>query len=67
MVVTTRVRLDRISSATRNAALTPEVIVGDQIVQGKTTACTACHAPDLMGVGDVPPIAGRSPAVIWWA
>ncbi|HEX3276862.1 MAG TPA: hypothetical protein VHR43_18550 [Gemmatimonadales bacterium] len=32
MVVTTRVRLDRISSSTRNAALPPEVIVGDEIV-----------------------------------
>ena len=32
MVVTTRVRLDRIASSTRNAGLTPEVIVGDQIV-----------------------------------
>src|SRR5689334_19437954 len=31
-------------------------IVNGQIVQGKTTACTACHAPDLMGVGEVPPI-----------
>ena len=28
MVVTSRVRLDRISSSTRNAALPPEVIVG---------------------------------------
>ena len=32
MVVTSRVRLDRISSSTRNAALPPEVIVGDEIV-----------------------------------
>ena len=32
MVVTTRVKLDRIASSTRNAALTEEVIVGDQIV-----------------------------------
>jgi hypothetical protein len=32
MVVTTRVRLDRISSSTRNAALSPEVIVGDAII-----------------------------------
>jgi hypothetical protein len=32
MVVTTRVRLDRISSSTRNAALSPEVIVGDEII-----------------------------------
>jgi cytochrome c553 len=37
-------------------------IVGNQIVQGKTTACTACHGEDLMGVADVPPIAGRSPS-----
>lgn len=32
MVVTTRIRLDRISSSTRNAALPREVIVGDEIV-----------------------------------
>src|SRR5690606_36446604 len=32
MVVTTRIRLDRISSSTRSAHLTEEVIVGDQIV-----------------------------------
>ncbi len=39
-------------------------IVNDQIVQGKTTACTACHGEDLTGVGDVPPIAGRSPSYL---
>jgi cytochrome c553 len=39
-------------------------IVNNEIIQGKTTACTACHAPDLMGIGDVPPIAGRSPSYI---
>jgi len=32
MVVTTRVKLDRISSSTRNAHLGAEVIVGDQII-----------------------------------
>jgi cytochrome c553 len=37
-------------------------IVGDKIVQGKTTACGTCHGPNLMGVADVPPIAGRSPS-----
>ena len=37
-------------------------IVGDKIVQGKTTACGTCHGLDLMGVADVPPIAGRSPS-----
>ena len=31
MVTTTRVRLDRISSSTRNAHLAPEVIVGQDI------------------------------------
>ena len=31
MVKTTRIRLDRISSSTRNAHLGPEVIIGDDI------------------------------------
>jgi cytochrome c553 len=35
---------------------------GSTIIQGKTTACTTCHGLDLMGVNDVPPIAGRSPS-----
>jgi cytochrome c553 len=39
-------------------------IVNDKIVQGKTTACGTCHGIDLMGVADVPPIAGRSPSYI---
>ena len=39
-------------------------VVNNQIVQGRTTACTACHGLDLMGVADVPPIAGRSPSYI---
>ena len=37
-------------------------IVGNQFIQGKTTPCITCHGPDLMGVADVPPIAGRSPS-----
>jgi cytochrome c553 len=37
-------------------------VVGNAIVQGKTTACSTCHGLDLMGVADVPPIAGRSPS-----
>ena len=28
---------------------------------GKTQACAACHGANLKGLGDVPPIAGRSP------
>lgn len=39
-------------------------VVGNRIVQGKTTACATCHGPDLMGVADVPPIAGRSPSYL---
>ena len=39
-------------------------VVGNEIVQGKTTACTTCHGLDLMGVADVPPIAGRSASYI---
>jgi cytochrome c553 len=37
-------------------------IVGNKIVQGKTTACGTCHGVNLTGVADVPPIAGRSPS-----
>jgi len=39
-------------------------IVGNKIVQGKTTACGTCHGVNLGGVADVPPIAGRSPSYI---
>jgi cytochrome c553 len=28
----------------------------------KTYACATCHGPDLMGMGDFPGIAGRSPS-----
>src|SRR5581483_8380683 len=39
-------------------------VVGNEIVPGKTTPCVTCHGLDLMGVADVPPIAGRSPSYI---
>ncbi|MSO57037.1 MAG: c-type cytochrome [Acidobacteria bacterium] len=39
-------------------------VVGNAIIQGTTTACVTCHGLDLMGVADVPPIAGRSPSYI---
>ncbi len=39
-------------------------VVGGRIVQGKTTPCGTCHGPDLLGVADVPPIAGRSPSYL---
>jgi cytochrome c553 len=31
---------------------------------GKTTACIACHGPELKGLGPVPRIAGHSPTYI---
>jgi cytochrome c553 len=31
---------------------------------GKTAACATCHGPELKGLGQVPPIAGRSPTYI---
>jgi len=31
---------------------------------GKTTQCTICHGPDLLGLGPLPGIAGRSPTYI---
>ena len=33
-------------------------VVSNEIVR-KTMACVSCHGPDLMGIDDVPPIAGR--------
>ena len=41
---------------------------GEAIVKtggnGKTVACGECHGPDLMGMGPVPGIAGRSPSYL---
>ena len=31
---------------------------------GKVTACTVCHGADLRGIGQAPPLAGRSPSYI---
>jgi len=31
---------------------------------GKTVACAACHGADLLGLGPVPAIAGRSPSML---
>ncbi len=40
--------------------------LGDAIVHtgagGKTIACITCHGQDLHGLGNIPPIAGRSPS-----
>jgi cytochrome c553 len=39
-------------------------IVDGKIVPGKTIMCGTCHGPDLMGLADVPGIAGRSPSYL---
>ena len=39
-------------------------VVDGEIVPGKTVACATCHGPDLMGLADVPGIAGRSPSYL---
>ena len=39
-------------------------VVDGKIVPGKTAACSTCHGPDLTGIGDVPPVAGRSPSYV---
>ncbi len=35
-----------------------------RLVPGRTLACTSCHGPDLMGIADVPGLAGRSPSYL---
>jgi cytochrome c553 len=37
-------------------------VVNNEFIRGKTTPCITCHGPDLMGVAEIPPIAGRSPS-----
>ncbi len=59
MVVTTRVRLDRISSATRNAALTPEVIVGDRIVSAEGYVLAVRILADKSTYNTVEDVTGR--------
>ena len=40
-----------------------KVVDGKQ-VGGKTVACSLCHGPDLNGLAEIPPIAGRSPSYL---
>jgi hypothetical protein len=59
MVVTTRVRLDRIASATRNAALSPEVIVGDEIVAAEGYVIAVRVLEDKSTYNTVEDVTGR--------
>jgi cytochrome c553 len=39
-------------------------VVDGKIVPAKTIACATCHGPDLMGLAEMPGIAGRSPSYL---
>jgi hypothetical protein len=59
MVVTTRVRLDRISSSTRNAGLSPEVIVGDEIIAAEGYVLAVRILEDKSTYNTVEDVSGR--------
>ncbi len=63
MVVTTRVKLDRISSSTRNAHLTNEVIVGDQIIAAEGYVLAVRILEDKSAYNTVEDITGRMVAL----
>jgi len=59
MVVTTRVRLDRIASSTRNAALSPEVIVGDEILASEGYVLAVRILEDKSAYNTIEDVTGR--------
>jgi hypothetical protein len=63
MVVTTRVRLDRISSSTRNAHLESEVMVGPDIVAADGYVLAVRVLEDKSTYNTVEDIAGRMVAL----
>jgi hypothetical protein len=59
MVITTRVRLDRIASSTRNAALSPEVIVGDRIIAAEGYVLAVRILEDKATYNTIEDVTGR--------
>ena len=59
MVVTTRVRLDRVASSTKNAQLASEVIVGDEIVAAEGYVLAVRILEDKSSYNTVEDLAGR--------
>ncbi len=59
MVVTTRVRLDRIASSTKNAALMHDVIVGDEIVAAEGYVLAVRILTDKSTYNTVEDLSGR--------
>lgn len=60
---TTRIRLDRIASATRNLRLAPEVIVGDEIVPAEGYALAVRILTDKSTYNTVEDVSGRMMAL----
>lgn len=48
----------------RQLATTPGTVVVNGQTVPKTIACATCHGPDLLGLNDVPALAGRSPSYL---
>ena len=63
MVVTTRVRLDRIASSTKNAALSPEVILGDEIVAAEGYVLAVRLLSDKSTYNELEDLSGRMVAL----
>ncbi len=59
MVRTTRIRLDRITSSTRNAGLSSEVIVGDEIIAAEGYILAVRILTDKSAYNQVEDLAGR--------
>src|SRR5215208_3693375 len=59
VVVTTRVKLDRVSSSTRNAHLSPEVIVGDRIIAAEGYLLAVRILADKSTYNTVEDVTGR--------
>ncbi len=62
-MITTRVRLNRISSSTRNAALVPDVIVGDRIIAEEGYVLAVRILEDKSTYNTVEDVAGRMVAL----
>jgi hypothetical protein len=59
MVLTTRVRLDRISSSTRNAALAPDVMVGHEIISAEGFVLAVRVREDKATYNTIEDVTGR--------
>ncbi|HPF61860.1 MAG: hypothetical protein KC544_13820 [Gemmatimonadetes bacterium] len=59
MVTTTRIRLDRIASSTRNAALTEEVILGDEIIAAEGYVLAVRILEDKANYNTLEDLSGR--------